>query len=337
MEATDQIAQECLTARKACVLFDHPNRGVIEVRGQDRIQFLHNILSNDIKSLSPGKGVSACLLNAQAKIIANMNVLCFDEFLWLALDYSLKDKLLEALGKLIIMEQVELIDRSDELKLISVHGLKAKEFVGNIFKNESLPEKLLDHKIYMINNFSVTAIRINLTGEIGYGFLTLKNQAVVFRSTLEQHGVQFGLIPIQSKALEILRIEAGIPRYGVDFDESQIPLEAGLERTVSFTKGCFPGQEILARLDSRGGVSKKLMGFELKGEIVPKKGDRITTDGNEVGTITSAAFSPFLKKTVAMGYLKKECWAVGSPVVVETPEAHIPARIANLPFYSVNP
>ncbi len=337
MEATDQIAQECLAVRKNCVLFDHPNRGVIEVRGQDRIQFLHNVLSNDIKSLSPGNGAPACLLNAQAKIIANMNVLCFDEFLWLALDYILKDKLSDALGKLIIMEQVELTDRSDELKLISVHGPKAKELIQNALKEKSILEKLLDHKTFTVDNTSATVIRINLIGEVGYGLLIPKDRTDLVYSALKQSGKPLGLIQIQASTLEVLRIEAGIPRYGIDFDDSHIPLEAGLEKTISFTKGCFPGQEILARLDSRGGVSKKLIGLELKGEIAPKKGDQITKDNNEVGSITSAVFSPTLKRVVAMGYLKKECWAVGSPIVVESQKMRVPARVADLPFYSANP
>ena len=84
MDSKEIIFHECLAARKQCVLFDHPNRGIIEVRGKDSVQFLHNVLSNDIKSLSPGKGIAACLLNAQAGLIAIMNVLCFKEFLWLS-------------------------------------------------------------------------------------------------------------------------------------------------------------------------------------------------------------------------------------------------------------
>ena len=316
------IPEECRAARNACVLFDHPNRGVIEVRGQDRVPFLHNVLSNDIKSLAPGTGVPACLLNAQAKIIANLNVLCFDEYVWLAFDYVLKDKLLEALNKLIIMEQVELVDKSDELKLISIHGPKAKELAQNLLKGP-VPEKMLGHHTYK----TVTAIRINLIGEVGYGFLLPKNQAASVLSTLAQIGKPLGLIQIQAPTLELLRIEAGIPRYGVDFDESSIPLEAGLEKTVSFSKGCFPGQEILARLDSRGGVSKKLMGLEVEGNGIPKKGDLITKDGVEAGFITSAVFSPTLKKTIALGYLKKEFWRSNLEVTIEISGMKIVARI----------
>ncbi len=334
MESVNQISEECLAARKQCVLFDHPNRGVIEVRGADHIQFLHNVLSNDIKSLSPGKGIPACLLNAQAKIVANPNVLCFKNFLWLALDYVLKDKLIDALAKLIIMEQVELIDRSDELKLISVHGPKAKELVTTVFAQQ--PSHDLLHHIRIVrpagqlSEVFIEIIRINLIGEEGYGILFPKSETENLKSVIKQH------VPsneVQATTMDIMRIESGIPKYGVDYDESNIPLECRLDKTVSFSKGCFPGQEILARLDSRGGISKKLMGLELEGKTVPKKGDLITKDGNEAGHITSSAFSPFLKKIIAMGYLKKECWAAGTLVVIETEGAHISGQVVSLPFY----
>ena len=107
-----------------------------------------------------------------------------------------------------------------------------------------------------------------------------------------------------------------------------------LDQTISFTKGCFPGQEIIARLDSRGGVARKLVGLVLKGEIVPQKNARILKDSMEVGSITSAVFSPNLKKTIALGFLKKEYWTPGTDLAVEDGGNKIPARVAILPFYT---
>jgi folate-binding protein YgfZ len=327
------LEKECSAARKTCGLFDHPNRGLIEVSGNDRISFLHNILSNNIKNLSPGKGALACLLNAQAKIIAQVNVLCFGQHLWLAVDYPLKDKLLDALNKLIITEDVALKDKSDDLKLISIHGPKSKELLKALFKREP-PAETLSHETITMGSVSGVLIRINLTGEMGYGWLVLKNETAQFKSQIEQIGTSFHLSEIHLETLETLRIESGIPRYGVDFDESHIPLEAGLDQTVSFAKGCFPGQEIIARLDSRGGVVRKLSGLILKGEIAPKKGALILKNGADMGLITSAVFSPTLKKTIALGFLKKECWEPGTDLTVEDGGNKIPARVATLPFYA---
>ncbi len=241
----------------------NPKPGVIEVSGRDRVQFLQNVLTNDIKGLAPGMETEACLLTAQAKIVAVTKVQCFDHYLWLICDYPMKNQLLKALEKLIIMEDVELKDLT-----------------------ESHPIKLEPNE------------------------------------------------QVDLETLEIMRIAFAIPKYGVDYDESNIPLECGLEHTISFTKGCFPGQEIIARLDSRGGVAKKLSGLVIKGEVAPKKNDRILDNGAEVGQITSAAFLPMLKKTVALGYLKKESWTVGHPLVVEIEKDQIPARVEELPFYS---
>jgi folate-binding protein YgfZ len=348
------IEQECAAARKACVLFEHPNRGVIEVSGNDRVSFLHNILTNDIKNLTPGKGIPACLLNAHAKIIAQVNVLYFEKFIWLAVDYALKGNLIAALNNLIIMEDVVLKDRSDERKLISIHGPKTKEMLTILFKKDPPNEMLAHEKINPMsfprtressmldprfrggdnNEISGVCVRINLTGEIGYGLLAQKSETDNLKLAIQRIGASFDLIEIHADTLETLRIEAGIPRYGIDLDESNIPLEVRLDQTISFTKGCFPGQEIIARLDSRGGVTRKLSGLILKGEIAPKKGARILKDNAEAGLITSAVFSPTLKKTVAMGFLKKEHWEPGTNLIVENEGNKIPARVTGLPCYT---
>lgn len=336
MDSLELIHQQCLAVQKTGGWFDHPNRGVIEVSGTDRIQFLHNILTNDIKTLAPGTGTQACLLNAQAKMIAAVNVLCFENIIWLAFDYVLKKQFLESLQKLIIMEQVVLKDLSDELKLISVHGPKANDLMMAVF-NQGLPQKMLGHiSVIVPTSGQLEVIRINLIGEEGCGVLLPKNETYNVRKLIEKHASSLGLAKIEPVTLDVMRITAGIPKYGIDYDESNIPLECRLEQTVSFTKGCFPGQEIIARLDSRGGVSKKLCGLVLKGEIVPKKNDRILDNEIEVGHITSATFSPILKKTIVLGYLKKESQKIGHPLDVQIGADQIPARVEELPFYNSN-
>ena len=333
MEPEDPIFQQCLAARKSCALYHHPIRGMIEVGGADRIQFLHNVLSNDIKSLKPHQGTRACLLNAQAKIIVVMNVLRFEKYFWLATDFRLKNVLKEALSKLIVMDRVELRDRSGTLERISVHGPKANALIESLTKTERLKE-LLDHTETQIADTPLTLIRISLIGESGFSLLVPKEKVELVKAALEKAGESFGLRKLEEDAFEILRIESGISRYGFDFDESNNPIEARLDGAVSFSKGCFPGQEILARLDSRGGVSKKLCGLTLKGEVVPQKGNAITKDGQVVGIITSGVFSPTLKKTIAMGYLPKTCGTAGCSVVVETDPIKIPGFVENLPFFT---
>ncbi len=334
MESTDLIAQECFAARHQCVLIDHPDSVVIEVGGADRISFLHRMLTNDIKKLSPGQGAYTCLLNAQAKVLADMNVLVLENFIWLLTNLGLKDKISSLLNQAVIMDQVELIDKSDALKLISIHGPKSKDLLSRTRKNAGLPEELFYSRNVSIEDVPVVIIRLNLTGETGFGLFMPRGKENPVESKILENGEEFGLIEIHQSSFETLRIEAAIPRYGIDFDHSFLLPEVGLENAVSYTKGCFPGQEILARLDSRGGVARKLTGFELKGEKVPQKNNKIFVDEKEAGFVTSAAFSPTLKKTIALGYLKTEAQKAGHEVIVDISGDHIPARVKTAPFYT---
>lgn len=334
MESTDLIAQECRAARHQCVSIDHPDSAFIEAGGADRISFLHRMLTNDIKKLSPGEGTYACLLNAQAKVLADMNVLVLENFVWLLTNLDLKDRISSLLNKAVIMDQVELIDKSDALKLISIHGPKSKDLLSRTVKNAALPEELLCSRNISIEDVPVVIIRLNLIGEMGFGLLIPREGENAVESKILESREEFGLVEIHRSSFETLRIEAAIPRYGIDFNDSSLLPEVGLEHAVSYTKGCFPGQEILARLDSRGGVAKKLTGFELKGEKVPEKGDKVMMEGKEVGFVTSAAFSPTLKKTIALGYLKTDVLKPGREVTIETSGDRFPARVKTSPFYS---
>ena len=334
MEPIDLITQECRAARQECVLVDHADTSVIEVRGADRISFLHRMLSNDIKKLSPNQGTYACLLNAQAKVLADINLIAFKDFLWMLTGTALKEKIISLFHQTIIADQVELTDRSAALKLISIHGPKSKNLIAALTKNRVVPEHLFDHRELSIEEVPVTLFRLNMIGEIGFGLLMPMEKTNVIEAKIIENSEEFGLVSIHRSSFETLRIEAGIPLYGVDFDDSYLLPEVGLNHAVSYTKGCFPGQEILARLDSRGQVAKKLTGFELKGEKIPAKGAKIVVAGKEAGLITSAAFSPTLKKAIALGYLKTEALTAGHEVVVEITGDQTPARVKILPFYT---
>lgn len=310
--------QQCIEARASGCWFDHSHWGLIEVSGADRLQFLHHILTNDIQSLKPGSSTEACLLTAQATIVAVMNVLCLEDSVWLLCDPKVKDRLQKTLEKLVIMEQVSLKDRSYEFQLISAHGAQATELISAI-ENQKTPEKIF---------------RINFIGEKGYGILFSAKDGTSFKNAVLEETDYLEMIEVKSEAMETLRIAAAIPKYGMDYDETTIPLECRLEHTISFTKGCFPGQEIIARLMSRGGVSKKLSGLVLKGETIPSGKDRLWDQTLEAGFVTSATYDPILKKTIALGYLKKGSWSSGRLITVETEAGRLPARVEDLPFYS---
>ncbi|MBI4482292.1 MAG: aminomethyl transferase family protein, partial [Acidobacteria bacterium] len=146
-------------------------------------------------------------------------------------------------------------------------------------------------------------------------------------------GERFSLRPVGWEAYQVLRVEAGIPLFGTDMDESHMPLEAGLEHALSTTKGCYVGQEVMARILYRGHVNRKLTGLRLQGGKVPEKGSTIVAGDKEIGQVTSAVFSPALGQPIALGYVRREFLTPGSKVEVKFNGDSASAEVVTLPFY----
>jgi folate-binding protein YgfZ len=180
----------------------------------------------------------------------------------------------------------------------------------------------------------LTIARINRTGEEGYDIFVGSDLAVRLWELLTNNGEEFGIKPIGLEAMETRRIEAGIPRYGFDMDESTIPIEAGLWHAISFDKGCYVGQEVVARIKWRGHVNRHLAGFVIEGKELPKSGDKLMHGEREIGQITSSVFSPALKKGIALGYIRREFIEPGTKVSVRLGEGKIgSAEVVKTPFY----
>jgi folate-binding protein YgfZ len=174
--------------------------------------------------------------------------------------------------------------------------------------------------------------------ETEYLLYCREENLLAFYQTLLKAGSEWGIAPIGQAALEILRIEEGRPRYGVDLDETVIPIEAGLADTaISYTKGCYPGQEVIARIKTYGHVNRHLMGLSLSGENLPRSGDLVFNDQEEVGRVTSSVASPFLKQPIALAYLRTAVAHAGQAVCVRMGETPVPAQVVALPFYKREP
>src|SRR6185295_17304853 len=141
------------------------------------------------------------------------------------------------------------------------------------------------------------------------------------------------LLPVGFESFNVHRIEAGIPWYGLDMEENTLPIEAGLERdAISFNKGCYIGQESVARITYRGHVNRKLVGLGLSGNQPVSKGDKVSKDGQEVGWVTSSAYSPNLKRAIALGYLRREVLEPRTTVLVESGDGSVSGEVTPLPF-----
>ena len=326
------FASECQAVRKRVGFIDLSFRGKIEVTGRDRTEFLHNVLCNDIKSLGFGTGCYAALLNAKGQILADMNVYIFDNSILLETESGLEKKVIEKLSKLRVTEEVEFHDVTRERAVLSLQGPKSEALVGALILGPvMMVTEEFQHTNFSLLDTTVTLVRRSVTGEKGFHLYIAHEKAEPIAKRILAVGGLYGIKPIGSNANEILRIEAGIPRYGIDMDENTLLPETRLEAiAASETKGCYPGQEVVARIKSYGGLNRKLCGLVFDKEGLPKTGDKILKGKLESGFITSACHSPTLGKGIALAYLQKGSFEPGTQVSIQS--SSLPAHVTPLPF-----
>ncbi len=245
-------------------------RGLIQATGEDRARLLHAMCTNQVQALKPGECSHAFFLNAQGRILADAWIVCREDSLLLDTEPETKDKLLAHLDKFIIADNVTLEDVTAKLAAIGVEGPAAEAFDG--------------------------AFPISSTGTHGWRAYTDSPESLW--ASLERFPEADGA------ALELLRLENGHPRYGVDILETHLVQESGQMGSVSFTKGCYLGQEIVERVRSRGAVHRHLRALRLTGTAVPPPLTEVLSGETKVGVITSAAYSERLQEVVALGVVK---------------------------------
>jgi folate-binding protein YgfZ len=323
---------EYAAARSAAGIFDFSFRVRLAARGPDRVGFLHNMLSNDIKSLGPGQGMYATLLDVKGHILADLRVYLEPEQILLETDADLIEKTVNTLERYIIMDDVTL-ERLN-WRGLAVQGPRSHALLESSLGGAppSLPE--FGHFRSGLSGMPLHVVRVSSTGEEGYELWAPweddPGKTKAMWETLLGRAAGLSALPCGTEALEMLRIEAGIPRYGSDFGEDTLPLEAGLLNALSFTKGCYPGQEIVERARSRGHVNWRLVGVAVEGGVPPLLGGKLVSGGREVGEVTSACFSPSLNQPIALAYVRRE---VSEPGTRLTFTSGIAAQIYQLPFY----
>lgn len=325
--------QEHHAVRQSVGIIDLSHRGRIRLTGNDRAAYLHRIISNDVETLSDGEGNYATMLTNRGKIIADMNVYVFHDFIGIETNSETTSRLYQELDKYLVADDVNIEDLTEHTGTIGVHGPKATELLQEIFGSDlgNLPEY---HSVtYEVDARRIICVRTNETGELGYNLCTTSESMEWMWDMLLTKGRIFSAQPVGLAALNNLRIEAGIPRYGAELDESMFPLEAELDQAISFEKGCYIGQEIVARMKYRGHPNRLLRGFEIVGDTPPQSRDRLFDGDKEIGWMTSTAVSPTLEKTIGMGYVRMAFTDEGSQVEVETTDGRVGATVRPLPFY----
>jgi folate-binding protein YgfZ len=254
-----------------------------------------------VKDLRVGHGCYAALVNAKGKMTADLNIFVLAEEILLDFESSLTANVTERLQKFIVADDVEIVDASKSFGLVSILGPKAVgvcESLGWRVPGRALEIEVQD-STYVANVPRLGASAVDI-------YFPTENPSVVTK--LKAAGVE----NCSMEAFDAVRIEQGIPRFGIDMDENTLAPEALGASAISYSKGCYIGQEVIARIRTYGQVAKALrsLRFEQSAQI-PKAGDKIHHDGKEVGWITSAVFSPKFQHPIALGYVRKECNQIG--------------------------
>jgi tRNA-modifying protein YgfZ len=329
-----------LAAREGAAVFDRSSRGKIAVAGGDRRTYLHAMLTNDVSSLQGGSGCYAAYLTPQGRLVADMTVLDLGDMLLLDLDPSVTADVLSKLDQFIFSEDVLLGDLSEAFGKLVVAGPTAAAVITSVIEDAGgrpLPAEDLAAWPPFRNlraSFRGQVVVVAASDDLGVAAFDL----YIERPYIDQLSSALaagGTTKADLEDWETLRVEAGRPRFGADMDGTTIPLEAGIEsRAISFTKGCYPGQEVVIRVVHRGHgrIARRLVGLTIDGTEVPGAGDGLRSGDREAGKITSAAWSPLVGAPIALAMVQRDFFEPGTGLTVLHGDHALTAKVVELPF-----
>ena len=327
------LQAEYQALRHGVGLCDLSHRGLVRVIGQERQRFLHAMVSNDTKSLQPGQGCYTTFLNVKGHLIADFVVYAEADAYLLELEPQVAHPFIEAIEYFVISEDVTFHDESGHWGLLAIQGPRAVELLDLALGHEVQELQMYASTTYQLAGHAVRCIRRSHTSELGYQLLAPPTALPDVWQALWAHREACEARAVGLEMLDVGRIETGIPVYGRDMTEETMPLEANLDAALSYTKGCYIGQEVIARIEARGHVNRKLVGLLLSGEVLPEPGAKIVSPQREVGWVTSATYSPARQQNIALGYARREVLAPGTRLEVHTHGTTLEATVEELPFY----
>jgi folate-binding protein YgfZ len=319
---------ELRALRTACGVYDLGFRARISLTGGDRVRWLNGMVTNNIRDLAPDYGVYAFLLNPQGRILGDLYAYDRGDSILVETDLSQVEKILATFDHYIIMDDVEVTSLSERITTLGVAGPKARAVLrqAGIEVPEMQPLQISEAKCTCdCDCMQCTVVRGEDPAHESYELWLAPGDVKKAWDAL----LAAGATSVGFEALELQRIVSGIPLYGVDIRERDLPQETEQVRALNFNKGCYVGQEIVERIRSRGAVHRKFTGFLAEGGTRIAPGSRIVAgdvQGNkEVGEVTSAAFLRFAggEKTLALGYIRREIGTPGREVAIGTATATV--------------
>jgi aminomethyltransferase len=318
-----KVRDEFRALTSTCGVYDLSTRAKLEITGNDRIRWLNGMVTNNIRDLAPGYGIYSFLLNPQGHILGDFLSYNRGDRILVDTDQSQVEKILATFDHYIIMDDVEVTNLSDKRTSVGIAGpnsadvLKAAGFrIGEL--------KPLQSEDIAWKQTRASVVRGEQEQYPSYEIWIAPEQASEVITAL-----QSAATPVSREALELYRIAVGIPRYGQDIRERDLPQETEQLRALNFNKGCYVGQEIVERIRSRGNVHRKFTGFRIAGSP-PAPGTKIQAQGKDVGEVTSSAVIPAAAgdRTVALGYIRREVGIPGKEIQI----AESSATVSDLPF-----
>jgi folate-binding protein YgfZ len=327
-DAVTSFSEEYEAAEVSALALDRTHRGRIRISGNDRETFLHNMLSNDVRSLPVRAGLPAVFLTNKGKLVSDLLLFKLEDAMIAEAEAERVTPLLHALDRYVVSEDVALEDLLAKEASFSLEGPEASTILSGLGHGPraeldalphlgSAPGELLGAPV------RITAHRREVSARYDVS-VPFERAAEVLDAVLDR-GARLG----GELVAEARRIEAGRPRFGIDMDESHLPLEAGLDDSINFQKGCYIGQEYVVRLAHRGHLNRKLVGIRLGGTSPARPGSLVQWQGTEAGWVTSSSLSPALHCALALAYLKRDAFEPGSRVVVG---GGLEGEVAELPF-----
>lgn len=313
---------EAITAaHQGVAVGDRSHWGLIQISGDDRLRFLHNQSTNDIQSRQPGESCETVFVNSTARTLDLATVYILAEMIWVVVSPNRRQSLLEWLDRYIFpMDQVKLKDLTRNYAIFSIIGPKSHELIAQLGAADLQDQPLAHHQVRELNGVAVRIARGNGLSDNGYTLIIPAPEAKQFWRML----MDLDVVPLGDRVWQHLRILHGRPAPDAELTEDYNPLEAGLWQTISFEKGCYIGQETIARLNTYKGVKQYLWGLRLHGSATP--GTPITLNGDKVGILTS--YTDLEQSPFGLGYIRVKAGGEGLTVQV----GDTTAEVVEVPF-----
>ena len=330
------VTAEYRAVRDAVGLTDLSHRGKLRVTGNDRVKWLQSVISNDILPLQPGQGRYSSFLTHKGKMLTYFRCYMQADAVMLEDVGEIGDTTYAALRKFLLYgTQAKMENCAESWGVLLVSGPKAAAVLNAAFGTDVADLKPVNFISATIGGQTALVARTEESGEQDYEILIPADGLVAAWERLMDAGAPHRITPIGSQAREMLRMEAGLPKAGPDLNEEIVPPEANLEdKAFSLSKGCYPGQEVVARMDTYGNVRRHLVGLVMKDATVPPKGAKLFSGDREVGWVSSATFSPALRAPIAFGFPLRDFSTAGTQLAVEADGTRYQATVHALPFYT---